>query len=279
MGTLSQRVGRNCISLFFLFQWLKSVVSLQTSIAQFLTKKQLERGNSVDGNSTSKHEKPTASVQPVLNRDFADQSSSNSDCNQTKGGDLKSQTSDSEQILSNGPLISSPEVLNNGPLEINRGAVSLLKPSACSSINGDVEMSDYSKSKPDTNVLSGSGDSLQSNVMKVAWPGGDKQQTISNLTNQTSGNRNIVISTINKQNSTYSRVVSGSKLVSGPTSILSPRAGSQTVKLGSATLARSNSISGPSPSSSSSSSTKVITVSAPPTGLYYINAILHSLRG
>ena len=218
--------------------------------------------------TASKPEKPTASVQPVLNRDFADQSSSNSDCDRSKGSDLKSQTSDSEQILSNGPLISSPEVLNNGPLEISKGAVSLLNPSACSSINGDVEMSDFSKSKADANVLGGSGDSLQSNVMKVSWPGGEKQQTLSNLTNQTSGNRNIVISTINKQNSTYSRVVSGSKLVSGPTSILSPRAGNQTVKLGSATLARSNSLSGPS-SSSSSSSTKVITVSAPPTGKHF----------
>lgn len=248
--------------------WLKSVVSLQTSIAQFLTKRQLERGNSVESSksdSSSKPEKPTASVQPVLNRDFADQSSSNTDCNQSSKSDIKSQNSDSEQILSNGPLISSPEVLNNGPLELNKGAVSLLNPNSCNSVNGDMEISDLSKSRTDGNVLSGSSDSVSSNVMKVTWPG-DKQQTLTSVNNQGSGNRNIVISTVNKQNSTYSRVVPGSKAVSGPTSILSPRAGN--IKLGSATLARSNSLSGPSSSSSSSSSsstTKVITVSAPPT--------------
>ena len=248
------------------FQWLKSVVSLQTSIAQFLTKKQLERGSSVDSvksDNSSKPEKPTASVQPVLNRDFSDQSVSNSDCNQSKGSDVKSQNSDSEQILSNGPL-SSPEVLNNGPLELHKGAVSLLNPNSCSSINGDLEISDLSKSRTDGNVLGGAGEPASTNVMKVSWPS-EKQQTSSGVNSQPSGNRNIVISTVNKQNSgTYSRVVSGSKVVSGPTSILSPRAGN--VKLGSATIARSNSQSGPSSSLSSSSSTKVITVSAPPSG-------------
>lgn len=238
-------------------QWLKSVVSLQTSIAQFLAKKQLERGDSVDScksDSSSKPEKPMASVQPVLNRDFSDQSVTNTDCNKSKGSDLKSQNSDSEQILSNGPL-SSPEVLNNGPLELSKGAVSLLNPT-CSSINGDLDASDLGKSRVEGNVLSGAGDSV-SNAMKVSWQG-DKQQTSSSVNSQSSGNRNIVISTVNKQNNTYSRVVSGSKVVSGPTSILSPRAGN--VKLGSATLARSNSVSG----QSLSSTTKVITVSASP---------------
>ena len=209
-------------------------------------------------------------MQPVLNRDFSDQSASNTaDCNQSKGSNVKSQNSDSEQILTNGPL-SSPEVLNNGPLELNKGAVSLLNPNSCSSINGDLEISDLSKSRAEANVLGGAGDPVSTNVMKVSWPN-DKPHTSSSVNSQSAGNRNIVISTVNKQNTgTYSRVVSGSKVVSGPTSILSPRAGS--VKLGSSTpLARSNSQSGPSSSSlSSSSTTKVITVSAPSLGNYCI---------
>ncbi|KAL4223515.1 PHD finger protein 12 [Mactra antiquata] len=229
--------------------WLKSVVSMQTSIAQFLTKKQLEE-NSTDISKISdsiKSEKPTASVQPVQNRDLLDQSNSlTENCNQS--GDYKSKNSNnnnSECSVPNGPLVSSCDTkVNNGHLDVNKGAVSLLNPS-CSSLNGDIEMAEPSRTR------SNSGDS---NVVKLTWPGGsDKHVTVSSNSQSTSSGRNIVISAVNKTNNVYTRVVPGipGKL-SGQTSILSTRGGNQSGKQGS-TILKSNVSPG-------SSSTKVITV-------------------
>lgn len=221
-------------------------MSLQTSIAQFLTKKQLERSNSIDtckNSESAKTEKPTASVQPVQNRDLMDQSGLE---NSNQSSDLKSKNSNcSEGSLSNGPLVSNCDTkVNNGHLDVNKGAVSLLNPS-CSTLNGDIEMAEPTRSKDCSNTSDTS-----SNFVKLTWPGGDKQVS-SNA--QTSGGRNIVISTVSKTNNVYTRVVPGIPgKIAGQTSILSARGGSQTGKHGS-TILKSNVASG-------SPSTKVITV-------------------
>ncbi|XP_045172555.2 PHD finger protein 12-like [Mercenaria mercenaria] len=253
-GTSDDATNRDCLSETSLEEqehWLKSVVSLQTSIAQFLTKKQLERSNSLDScknSESAKTEKPTASVQPVQNRDLMDQSNSVSESS-NQSSDLKSKNSNfSDCSVSNGPLVSNCDTkVNNGHLDVSKGAVSLLNPS-CSSLNGDIEMAEPARSKSDcSNTPDGT-----SNFVKLTWPGGDKQVNVSNNA-QTSGSRNIVISTVSKTNNVYTRVVPGipGKLA-GQTSILSARGGNQTGKQGS-TILKSNVASG-------SPSTKVITV-------------------
>lgn len=143
-------------------------MSLQTSIAQFLAKKQLERSNSQDGSKpeVAKSEKPTASVQPVQNRDLADQSSAVIDTGKTV--DIKSKNGNnnsSDQTVQNGPIVSSAEsAVNNGCLDLNKGAVSLLNPT-CSSVNGDIEMAEVGKSKSDSS--SSQESSPLSNIVKV----------------------------------------------------------------------------------------------------------------
>ena len=234
---------------------------LQTSIAQFLAKKQLERSNSQDNKpDAGKSEKPTASVQPVQNRDLADQSSAVID--PAKTVDIKTKTSNNisanDQTVQNGPVVSSGDnSVNNGCLDLNKGAVSLLNPVCSSSINGDIEMAEViGKSKSDSNTSQES--SPLSNVVKVTWPSGDKQTSTVSSTSQT-GNRNIVISTVNKTNNVYTRVVPGiPNKVQGQTSILSPRAANQTGKLGSSVL-KSNVAA----ASGSTTTTKVITVNQP----------------
>lgn len=245
----------------FVFQWLKSVVSLQTSIAQFLTKKQLERNNSIDSckaSESAKMEKPTASVQPVQNRDLMDQSSSILDQSSSNPvSDLKYKNSGyNDCSVPNGPLVSTCDTkVNNGHLNVTKGAVSLLNPSCSSSLNGDIEMAEPTRSKSD--YSSGTPDG-STNVVKLTWPGSDKHINVSS-NSQTSGSRNIVISTVNKTNNVYTRVVPAipGKLA-GQTSILSTRAGNQAGKQGS-TILKSNIVSG-------SSSTKVIAVNQSQTG-------------
>lgn len=234
------------------------MVSLQTSIAQFLAKKQLERSNSQDSSKssdTAKTEKPTASVQPLQSRDLAEQSSTVIESGKTD----KYKTSSSDQTLLNGPIVSSGDnSVNNGCLDLNKGAVSLLNP-AGTSVNGDIEMAELVKSKSDSNTLQETTSSLSSSV-KVTWPSAINSDKLTSSTSQ-AGNRNIVISTVNKTNNVYTRVVPGiPSKVQGQTSILSPRAGSQTGKLGSSVL-KSNVASG------SSSTTKVITVNQSQAGI------------
>lgn len=228
---------RSEISLEEQEQWLTSLVSLQTSIAQILAKKQLEHSISVESgknSDSSKPEKPTASVQPVVNRDFSDQSVSCVETNGNLSNEIRCKSSNSsDQDVPNGPLVTGSDA--NGYPDINKGAVSLLN-SLCNSFNGDIELSELSRTKSD--VSNGNHqESLQLNVVKIAsWPGGDKQSLVSSCT-QTSGSRNIVISTVNKTNNVYTRVVPGIPgMVSGQTSILSPRGGNQTGKIGSAVL-------------------------------------------
>ena len=252
--------------------WLKSVVSLQTGIAQYLAKKQIEK-NTLSENgklNDSAKEKPTASVQPVQNRELADKAACTTDISQASSSDSRLKNN-GEQSLPNGPLVSTNDVsntVNNGPLDVGKGAVSLLNPSN-SSLNGELfEMAEPARSKSDSSSNGSFGEfsangvsqeSPQSSVMKVTWPNGDKVTSVSN-SSQSSGNKNIVISAINRTNNVYTRVVPGvSGKSSGPTSILSPRAGSQSGKIGSNVL-KSN-------SSSAGSSTKVITVNPSQTGM------------
>ncbi|WAR02474.1 PHF12-like protein [Mya arenaria] len=230
-------------------QWLKSVVSLQTSIAQFLAKKQLERssGDGSRASDTAKTEKPTASVMPVQNRDLADQSVLGSEPERNK----HNSGSSCDQTIGNGPVPGSDCGANNG---CDKASVSLLN-STCSPMNGDVEMGEVEKTKSDSNsstpVLSPQG-----SVVKVTWPNsGSDKQTVTGSSTQ-SGNRNIVISTVNKTNNVYTRVVPGK--LAAQTSILSPRTGSQGGKTG-------NSVLRPNLTPGSSTTTKVITVSQAPT--------------
>lgn len=243
------------LEAFSSFQWLKSVVSLQTSIAQFLAKKQLERSSSQDGSrptDSSKSEKPTASVQPVQNRDLADSAVMDTGKTDTKSKNSNNNSSSSDQPLPNGPLVGGDSAVNNGCLDLNKGAVSLLNAS-CSSVNGDIEMAEVGKSKSDS--TSSQESSPHTNIVKVTWPSSTSDKLTSTVSSTSqSSNRNIVISTVNKTNNVYTRVVPGiPSKVQGQTSILSPRAGNQTGKLGSSVL-KSNITSG------SSSTTKVITV-------------------
>ncbi|XP_052800877.1 PHD finger protein 12-like isoform X2 [Mya arenaria] len=239
-------------------QWLKSVVSLQTSIAQFLAKKQLERssGDGSRASDTAKTEKPTASVMPVQNRDLADQSVLGSEPERNK----HNSGSSCDQTIGNGPVPGSDCGANNG---CDKASVSLLN-STCSPMNGDVEMGEVEKTKSDSNsstpVLSPQG-----SVVKVTWPNsGSDKQTVTGSSTQ-SGNRNIVISTVNKTNNVYTRVVPGK--LAAQTSILSPRTGSQGGKTG-------NSVLRPNLTPGSSTTTKVITVSQAPTGNQTSSAII-----
>ncbi|KAK3587148.1 hypothetical protein CHS0354_006790 [Potamilus streckersoni] len=258
-------------------EWLKSVVSLQTSVAQYLAQKQLERSGSISDSVKSeipRIEKPTASVQPVMHRDCSSENNSllAIDPLGATSTDCASKTCDS---LPNGPQNLVPEVHSNGSVDLNKGAVSLLNPPGSTAFVGDVEMTDVYKSKQDEGSRSRSSslDSPPSNVVKVSWPVGDKQS----IASSTLTNKNIVISAVNKSNNTVlTRVVSGtSQGNKGPTcvknassgtnttSILSPRVSFPSgLKIGSSTIIKS----GTSSTSGTLSGTKVITVSAPSSG-------------
>lgn len=70
-------------SVFLTLQWLSAVVSLQTSIARHLAQKQIQMSSTESGKSevNVKSEKPTASVQPVIQ---------SSDSQQNEGGSCDS---------------------------------------------------------------------------------------------------------------------------------------------------------------------------------------------
>ena len=238
-------------------------MSLQTSIAQFLAKKQLERssGENLRASDGVKTEKPMASVQPVQNRDLADQSISSSE-SEDKSKHNNSGSSVCDTVVSNGPTSVSECGTSNG---CDKGSVSLLN-SACSPFNGDVEMGEPGKS--DSNFSSQSPvSSPQGSVVKVTWPsaGSDKDKgSIGNSNN--SAQKNIVISTVNKTNNVYTRVVPAK--LAGQTSILSPRAGSQLGKAGNSVL-RPNITTG-------SSASKVISVTQTQTGTL-ANTLKHAI--
>ncbi|XP_033748220.1 PHD finger protein 12-like [Pecten maximus] len=271
-------------------EWLTAVVSLQTSIAKHLAQQQIQKSS--DGSSrlseTSKPEKPTASVQPVVQRDSAEQESSSSvgqSCDIDKLSAL-----DGDRTLLNGPV--SQDGVSNGPLDVNRGgAISLLNPpgfsssgqivgsgSNSSSLNGDVEMTDVSNVKGTTSsdspavIKSRSNSTDSPSIVRVNWSSGDKQSVaVSSATGVTTpSGKNIVISAINKSNNTVVTKVlgQGGKLAannmaaknmsgSNPTSILSPQVtGKQMAKVTGMAIGKTT-------TTASGSTAKVITVSAP----------------
>ncbi|KAK3085048.1 hypothetical protein FSP39_023477, partial [Pinctada imbricata] len=198
-------------------EWLTAVVALQTNIAKYLAQREIDRLEG-DGKQQSdkmeteptRHEKPTASVQPVV------QSSDNS----VVFGD---KITDHEL---------SQDLLGNGPVELSKsGAVSLLTTSQ-NSLNGDVEMDDFNRTtKPDSS-RSGS-DSVEGTMRINRVSSLDKASSLSS-----SGNKNFVISAVNKVNNAVVTKVLGqtqggkiltnnlsSKNLGGSTatSILSPR--------------------------------------------------------
>ncbi|XP_061166632.1 PHD finger protein 12-like [Saccostrea echinata] len=247
-------------------EWLSAVVSLQTSIARHLAQKQIQKSSSESGKSEQsvKTEKPTASVQPVIQ---------GSDSQPSEGGlcDSKVTNMEVDKPL-NGPL-SDP--ISNGPLEGNRGgAISLLHPpgpSSQSSMNG--ELGESSKSKSETVLIksrSKSVDGSPANIVRVNWASMDKQTTSGASTSTTPSGKNIVISAINKANNTVVTKVlgptQGNKLLannvaansgSSSTSILSPRVSGQSAIKVASVQGRTNTVG---------STAKVITVSTPTTG-------------
>ncbi|XP_048745110.2 PHD finger protein 12-like [Ostrea edulis] len=243
-------------------EWLSAVVSLQTSIARHLAQRQIQKSSAESGKSEQnvKLEKPTASVQPVI------QGSESSE-----GNLCDSKVTSMEVDKPNGPVSES---VSNGPLEGNRvGAISLLHPpgsssSSQSSVNGEVGES--SKGKTDTVLIksrSKSVDGSPANIVRVNWASVDKQVTSGASTSTTPSGKNIVISAINKANNTVVTKVlgptQGNKLLannmaansgSSSTSILSPRVSGQSAIKVASVQGRTN---------TGGSAAKVITVSTP----------------
>ena len=254
--------------------WLSSVVCLQTSIARHLAQSRSQKNS--DGtkpSSATKLEKPMATIQPVVHRDSLDSSSSDSLVSDviSCATDSKTSISENERTSFNGSL-NSPDCFSNGPLDISKGgAISLLHPpgasfsnsGASSVINTEIDSSQKNE-VIGVKSRSNSMDSSQPNVVRLNW----NSDRSSSAVTMPSG-KNIVISAINKSNNTVVTKVLGpnqggkvtgnnlaGKNVSGsnPTSILSPRSGTTTVKVGN--------VQG---KTAATSSAKVITVTAPPT--------------
>lgn len=270
-----------------MFQWLTAVVSLQTSIAKHLAQQQIQRSSDSKSRvgDTTKPEKPTASVQPVVQRDITEQDSASS-LGQSCDSD-KLSVIDGERTLVNGPVCQ--DGVSNGPLDVSRGgAISLLNPpgfstnsaaqsSSSSSVNGDVEMVDVSGVKDSPAVIKSRSNSTDSpSIVRVNWSSGDKQSSSSSSSTgvTTPSGKNIVISAINKSNNTVVTKVLGpnsqagklaannlaAKNLSGgtnPTSILSARVtGQQMAKVTGMAVGKST-------TTGLGSAAKVITVSAP----------------
>lgn len=248
---------------------------LQTSIARHLAQSRSQKNS--DGtkpSSATKPEKPMATIQPVVHRDSLDSSSSDSLVSDviSCATDSKTSISENERTSFNGSL-NSPDCFSNGPLDISKGgAISLLHPpgasfsnsGASSVINTEIDSSQKNE-VIGVKSRSNSMDSSQPNVVRLNW----NSDRSSSAVTMPSG-KNIVISAINKSNNTVVTKVLGpnqggkvtgnnlaGKNVSGsnPTSILSPRSGTTTVKVGN--------VQG---KTAATSSAKVITVTAPPTG-------------
>ncbi|XP_052072417.1 PHD finger protein 12-like isoform X1 [Mytilus californianus] len=254
--------------------WLSSVVCLQTSIARHLAQSRSQKNSegskpTSSASSTSKPEKPTAAIQPVVHRDSMDSSSNDSLVSDVIcGSDSKTSVLENERTSFNGSL-SSPDCFSNGPLDISKGgAISLLHPpgtsfsnSGASAINSETDTSQKLENVG-AKSRSNSVDSPQPNIVRLNW-NSDKSSAVT----MPSG-KNIVISAINKSNNSVVTKVLGpnqagkatgnnlaGKNISGsnPTSILSPRGGAATVK-----------VSNVQGKVATSSTAKVITVSAPP---------------
>lgn len=246
-------------------QWLSAVVSLQTSIARHLAQKQIQMSATETGKSelNVKSEKPTASVQPVIQ---------GSEGATSEACDAKVTNMEVDKPP-NGPLADS---IPNGPVEGPRGgAVSLLHPPGVSqnSVNGEVGES--SKNKTETVLIksrSKSVDGSPANIVRVNWASVDKQASSTASTSTTPSGKNIVISAINKANNTVVTKVlgptQGNKLLannvaaansgsSPSSSILSPRVSGQSAIKVASVQGRTN---------SGGSTTKVITVSTPTSG-------------
>ncbi|KAJ8312009.1 hypothetical protein KUTeg_009382 [Tegillarca granosa] len=247
--------------------------------------------------SSVKLEKPTASVHPVIHGDFqpSNQTDSLSESSvksvPTTSSDNKLCSTDDEKSVLNGPYFPQ-DGLANGPLDISKGgAISLLHPppghsssssssssvnNSSSSVNGDLDVVDFAKSKHEAVLIRSRSDSIdgsQPNIVRVSWA---SEKNSSTMTTTPSG-KNIVISAINKSNNTVVTKVlgsnQGSKIISAnnlssvknssgssSTSILSPRiSGQQTVKVANL-QGKSSSTSG------TATSPKIITVSGPSSG-------------
>lgn len=229
-------------------EWLSSVVCLQTSIARHLAQNKSQKNP--DGSkpsATVKPEKPTAAIQPV-HRDNPDSSSNDSLISDVIcGSDTRISSSENERTSFNGSL--SSDCFTNGPLDISKGgAISLLHPPVTSvaGCNSGISHSESENSQktetPGVKGRSNSVESPQPNIVRLNW-----NTEKSTAVTMPSG-KNIVISAINKTNNTVVTKVLGpnqsgkvtgnsvaGKNISGsnPTSILSPRAGTTTVKVGS----------------------------------------------
>ena len=221
----------SCWSISF-FQWLSSVVSLQTSIAKHLTQKQLQKNGSTmqasDGSkptdASGPTAKPTASVAPVIHREsesFSSAATSTSD-SVAKGTESVSSSGESVNKAGQDPV--------NGPSEqsqvcgsVKPSAISLLHGNLTSSgaggaVNGDTEILDVQKAKVEAAVRTRSNSADAAGVIKVSWHGSDKtvnqtsssagpsaggaHTTLSAASSSQPQGKNIVISTINKANNT-----------------------------------------------------------------------------
>ncbi len=262
------------------FQWLASVVSLQTSIARHLSQKQLNKD--IEGTSGIKTEagassgKPTASVPPTMKQDRpltpVSSASSTSSASSLPAEHTKQSSQDSDKNTINGTLGSpTQESVPNGPVATtsnlkSNGPVSLLNQSTHMP-NGDLERTgDQAKSRSESSSVTASTQRLKGvdtntgqSVVKLTVP-------CTSSGSHTSQSKSIVISSVNKTNST-----SGSKVFTAPTgkvlvstknispsnttSILSPR-------VISTSSSKVSMVSG----SSVASGSKVITVTTPTQG-------------
>lgn len=242
-------------------------MSLQTSVAKHLAQRQLSKCAS-DVNIKHENVKVKNSGDPSLSG------------TSILGAELRSHSIEGDRTSKiNGPKVSQ-DLLPNGSLEMARsGAVSLLNTIGSSSaINGDADLSELVKTRPETLViktLGSSTDNTYPNIMKVTWPSGAfHKHTGSGIntmptTITTPQGKNIVISAINKVNSNaVTKVLApsnqGATSRSSPSnvpsqSILSPRvSGSQSnIRMVGGTMTRQTS------SGSTNAKVSLITVGGP----------------
>ena len=221
------------------------MVSLQTSIAKRLTQKQLQKNGSTtpagDGSSSSSSSKPTdtscpaakptASVAPVVHREWDSSSSASASASSASDSVTKvtesvvgssghsGGTTKSGQDPVNGASEQLPPCSSSGSSK--PGAISLLHGNLTSGgvVNGEAEILDVQKAKVEaaaTSLRTRSNSADAAGVIKVSWHGSDKTvnqagssaaaapplgQPQGSHTTAAQG-KNIVISTINKVNNT-----------------------------------------------------------------------------
>ena len=277
-------------------------MALQTSIAKHLAQKSLQKqGGGPDELSRPAEtvSKPTASVTPTIKQERPNTpsptpSSNNSLCPNSSSGQNKASTEQRAQTLINGVLASPQENILNGPYSEAKtnGPISLLNHGPCTP-NGDFEVlkvtdlykRSLSSSSSDLNNKgrseTGASSSGAQNIVKLTVPcGGEKA---GGATSQQQGpSKNIVISTVNKGNSTVvTKVVTSTApptrtgtacatsagASSNPTSILSPRiATGSGIKMATPGTGKFTVVSG----SGVNSTSKVITVTTGGQGSSFI---------